>query len=36
MEGRPGELLDRQDFEELFLEAATSLSPAGGSEAQNR
>jgi ABC-type branched-subunit amino acid transport system ATPase component len=36
MEGRPGELLDRQDFEELFLGAATSLSPAGGSEAQNR
>jgi ABC-type branched-subunit amino acid transport system ATPase component len=36
MEGRPGELLDRQDFEELFLGAATSLSSAGGSEAQNR
>jgi ABC-type branched-subunit amino acid transport system ATPase component len=33
MEGRPGELLDRQDFEELFLGAATSLSSASGSEA---
>jgi branched-chain amino acid transport system ATP-binding protein len=36
MEGRSGELLDRQDFEELFLGAATSLSSAGGSEANNR
>jgi ABC-type branched-subunit amino acid transport system ATPase component len=33
LEGRPGELLDRQDFEELFLGAATSLSPPPGSEA---
>jgi hypothetical protein len=33
MEGQPGELLDRQDFEELFLGAATSLSSASGSEA---
>jgi hypothetical protein len=33
MEGRPGELLDRQDFEELFLGAATSLSSTSGSEA---
>jgi ABC-type branched-subunit amino acid transport system ATPase component len=33
MEGQPGELLDRQDFEELFLGAATSLSSATGSEA---
>ncbi|HVC05908.1 MAG TPA: ABC transporter ATP-binding protein [Candidatus Acidoferrales bacterium] len=33
LEGRPGELLDRQDFEELFLGAATSLSPSTGSEA---
>ena len=33
MEGRPGELLDRQDFEELFLGAATSLSSASSSEA---
>jgi ABC-type branched-subunit amino acid transport system ATPase component len=32
LEGRPGELLDRQDFEELFLGAATSLSSAAGSE----
>src|SRR6202035_4123640 len=31
MEGQPGELLDRQDFEELFLGAATSLSSASGS-----
>jgi ABC-type branched-subunit amino acid transport system ATPase component len=29
MEGRPGELLDRQDFEELFLGAATTLSASG-------
>jgi ABC-type branched-subunit amino acid transport system ATPase component len=34
LEGRPGELLDRQDFEELFLGAATSLSSARGSEAK--
>jgi ABC-type branched-subunit amino acid transport system ATPase component len=33
MEGQPGELLDRQDFEELFLGAATSLSSTSGSEA---
>jgi ABC-type branched-subunit amino acid transport system ATPase component len=33
LEGRPGELLDRQDFEELFLGAATSLSSQPGSEA---
>jgi ABC-type branched-subunit amino acid transport system ATPase component len=33
MEGPPGELLDRQDFEELFLGAATSLSSATGPEA---
>jgi ABC-type branched-subunit amino acid transport system ATPase component len=33
LEGPPGELLDRQDFEELFLGAATSLSPSTGSEA---
>ncbi|MFZ0918745.1 MAG: ABC transporter ATP-binding protein [Candidatus Dormiibacterota bacterium] len=33
MEGQPGELLDRQDFEELFLGAATSLSSASSSEA---
>ncbi len=32
MEGRPGELLDRQDFEELFLGASTSLSSAGAAE----
>jgi ABC-type branched-subunit amino acid transport system ATPase component len=36
MEGRPGELLDRQDFEELFLGAATSLTSASGSEAKDR
>ncbi len=34
MEGRSGELLDRQDFEELFLGAATSLTTAGGVEAR--
>jgi len=33
LEGRPGELLDRQDFEELFLGAATSLSSTPDSEA---
>jgi len=33
LEGRPGELLDRQDFEELFLGAATRLSSPPGSEA---
>jgi len=33
MEGQPGELLDRQDFEELFLGAATSLSSTPDSEA---
>ena len=33
MEGQPGELLDRQDFEELFLGAATSFSSASSSEA---
>ncbi len=32
MEGTSGELLDRQDFEELFLGAATSLSSAAGTE----
>ncbi len=36
MEGRSGELLDRQDFEELFLGAATSLTAAGGLEARNQ
>ncbi|MBJ7593352.1 MAG: ABC transporter ATP-binding protein [Candidatus Dormibacteraeota bacterium] len=35
MEGRSGELLDRQDFEELFLGAATSLTTAGGVEARD-
>jgi ABC-type branched-subunit amino acid transport system ATPase component len=35
MEGRSGELLDRQDFEELFLGAATSLTAAGGVEARD-
>jgi hypothetical protein len=35
MEGRSGELLDRQDFEELFLGAATSLTTAGGVEAKD-
>jgi ABC-type branched-subunit amino acid transport system ATPase component len=34
MEGRSGELLDRQDFEELFLGAATVMSTAGGVEAK--
>jgi branched-chain amino acid transport system ATP-binding protein len=34
LEGRPGELLERQDFEELFLGAATSLTPVGGSEVE--
>lgn len=34
LEGRPGELLERQDFEELFLGAATRLTPAGGSEVE--
>jgi ABC-type branched-subunit amino acid transport system ATPase component len=33
LEGQPGELLDRQDFEELFLGAATSLSSTPDSEA---
>ncbi|HUZ68354.1 MAG TPA: ABC transporter ATP-binding protein [Candidatus Saccharimonadales bacterium] len=33
LEGQPGELLDRQDFEELFLGAATTLTPPPGSEA---
>jgi ABC-type branched-subunit amino acid transport system ATPase component len=33
LEGRPGELLGRQDFEELFLGAATSLSSPPASEA---
>jgi ABC-type branched-subunit amino acid transport system ATPase component len=28
LEGRPGELLERQDFEELFLGAGTDLKPA--------
>jgi ABC-type branched-subunit amino acid transport system ATPase component len=34
LEGRPGELLERQDFEELFLGAATRLAPVGGSEVE--
>lgn len=34
LEGRPGELLERQDFEELFLGAATRLTPVGGSEVE--
>jgi ABC-type branched-subunit amino acid transport system ATPase component len=34
LEGRPGELLERQDFEELFLGAATSLTPVSGSEVE--
>lgn len=33
LEGRPGDLLERQDFEELFLGAATSLSSTPDSEA---
>jgi len=32
LEGRPGELLERQDFEELFLGAVTRHSPASDSE----
>lgn len=36
LEGQPGELLDRQDFEELFLGAATTLAPPPGSEANTR
>ncbi len=36
MEGRSGELLDRQDFEELFLGAATSLSSAAVAEVKDR
>jgi ABC-type branched-subunit amino acid transport system ATPase component len=32
LEGRPGELLGRQDFEGLFLGAATRHRPAGDSE----
>ena len=32
LEGRPGELLGRQDFEELFLGAVTRPSPASDSE----
>jgi hypothetical protein len=32
LEGRPGELLGRQDFEGLFLGAATRHGPAGDSE----
>jgi ABC-type branched-subunit amino acid transport system ATPase component len=32
LEGRPGELLGRQDFEELFLGAATRTTPASDSE----
>ena len=32
VEGRPGELLGRQDFEGLFLGAATGHGPAGNSE----
>lgn len=32
LEGRPGELLGRQDFEGLFLGAATGHGPASGSE----
>jgi len=34
LEGRPGELLERQDFEELFLGASTSLTPVSGSEVE--
>ena len=34
LEGRPGELLERQDFEELFLGAATRLTPVSGSEVE--
>jgi ABC-type branched-subunit amino acid transport system ATPase component len=32
LEGRPGELLGRQDFEELFLGAATRPAPVSNSE----
>ncbi|MEA2667624.1 MAG: branched-chain amino acid transport system ATP-binding protein, partial [Chloroflexota bacterium] len=32
LEGRPGELLGRQDFEGLFLGAATRQSPGSNSE----
>jgi len=31
LEGRPGELLERQDFEELFLGAGTGQTPPAGS-----
>ncbi len=34
LEGPPGELLDRQDFEELFLGAATTLSASQDLEAK--
>ncbi len=34
LEGPPGELLDRRDFEELFLGAATSIGSPRGSEAK--
>ena len=36
LEGRPGDLLERQDFEELFLGAATSMTPVTGSEVESR
>jgi hypothetical protein len=31
LEGRSGELLERQDFEELFLGAGTGRAPSTGS-----
>jgi len=34
LEGRPGELLDRQDFEELFLGAGTGPTPPAGSKVE--
>jgi ABC-type branched-subunit amino acid transport system ATPase component len=34
LEGRPGELLERQDFEELFLGAGTGPTPPAGSEVE--
>src|SRR5438270_2094611 len=36
LEGSPGELLGRPDFEELFLGAGTGLKPSSGSEEEER
>jgi hypothetical protein len=35
LEGRPGELLGRQDFEGLFLGAATRPAPSDSEEVSN-